>query len=113
MAATHDPHPVTRTLTVSGMVCEGCARIVVEGVEGLTGAGSVAADWRRNRVTVTYDLKRVRIQEVEKLLADIGYPPAQGFFQRQRRRLLHFAEQNERDNLKHVGHCCSKPPPGA
>ncbi len=110
MTTTHKAHPVTRTLKTTGMACDGCEEIITEGLEALTGTGSVTADWRKNRVTVTYDLTRVRFQEVEKLLADIGYPPDDGFIQRKKRQWLHFTEQNQVDHLKHVPHCCSKPP---
>lgn len=110
---THDAHQVTRTLKVTEMVCPECDAIIAEALSALGGVSRVEADWNRNRVTVAYDLHRVRLQEVEKLLAEIGYPPDPGLFQRKKREWLHFTEQNEADNLKHVGHCCSKPPVGA
>ncbi len=37
MAATTKSHPVTRTLKISKMVCDGCAEIVTEALEALTG----------------------------------------------------------------------------
>ncbi len=113
MATMHETHFVTRTLKVTGMVCSGCAGIITDAVAGLDGIREVKPDWKRNSVTVTYDLYRVRAQEVEKILAEIGYPPDPGLFHRTKRDWLHFTEQNEVDNLKHVAHCCSKPPAGA
>mgnify|MGYP000642564571 CR=1 FL=1 len=113
MATTNDTHPVTRTLKVTEMVCPECDAIVADGLSALDGVQKVEADWKKNSVTVTYDLLKVRAQAVEKLLAEIGYPPDPGCFRRKKRSLLHFTGQNEADNLKHGGHCCSKPPVGA
>ncbi len=113
MTTTHDTHPVTRTLKVTEMVCPECNAIIADALKALDGVQAVNPDWRKNVVAVTYDLHKVRVQEVEKLLAEIGYPPDPDFLHRKKRDWLHFTEQNEADNLKHVGHCCSKPPVGA
>ncbi len=113
MAVTDETHPVTRTLKVMEMVCPECSEIIGDGLSGLPGVQRVDSDWRRNKVTVTYDLYRVRAHEVEKLLADIGFPPHSSFPHRWMRDWIHFTEQNEVDNLQHVAHCCSRPPVGA
>ena len=113
MAKTHEPHPVTRTLKVTEMVCRECGEIITDAILAMTGIQDVQPDWRKNKVTLTYDLRTVRIQEVEKLLTEIGYPPDPGFFHRKKRDWIHFTEKNEVDNLRHVAHCCSKPPVGA
>ena len=109
---TPTSHPVTRTLKVTEMVCVECEKIIAEALPALGGVSHVQSDWQSGEVTVTYDLYRLRIQEVEKLLSEIGYPPDAVFFQRKKRDWLHFTEKNEYDSLKHVGHCCSKPPVG-
>ncbi|MBF0590079.1 MAG: heavy-metal-associated domain-containing protein [Magnetococcales bacterium] len=113
MTTDHQPHPVTHTLKVMEMVCPECDEIIEDAVSILDGVSEVNGDWRNNSVTVTYDLQQVRIQEVEKLLTEIGYPLDGGFLQRKKRDWIHFTEQNEIDNLNHVAHCCSKPPAGA
>jgi copper chaperone CopZ len=107
---THNSHQVTRTLKVTEMVCTECDNIIAEALSALNGVTHVQSDWRNNTVTVTYDLFRVKVQDVEKMFYEIGYPPDSGFFQRKKRDWLHFTEKNELDNLKYVGHCCSKPP---
>ncbi|MBF0381674.1 MAG: heavy-metal-associated domain-containing protein [Magnetococcales bacterium] len=105
-------YPVTRNLKVTEMVCDECSNIIAEALQALGGVSHVQSDWQHNKVTVTYNLYQVKIQEVEKLLLEIGYPPAEGFLQKTKREWLHFREKNEMDSLKHVGHCCSKPPVG-
>ncbi len=106
-------HPVTHSLKVMEMVCPDCEGIIADGLTALEGTSKVESNWRKGVVTITYDLHKTRIQDVEKLLSDIGYPPDTGFLSRKKRDWIHFTEQNEVDNLKHVGHCCSKPPVGA
>lgn len=104
---------VTQTVKVTGMVCHECATIVTEALLALDGVEKVQSHWQKNRLTMTYDLNRVTIQKVEKLLADIGYPADPGFFQRKKRDWIRFAEQNALDIVKHVQPCCSKPPVGS
>ena len=113
MITTHQPHPVTHRLKVEEMVCVECEEIIADGLTALNGVINVDSEWRKGAVIVTYDLHNTRIQDVEKLLSDIGYPPDRGFLSRKKRDWIHFTEKNEVDNLKHVGHCCSKPPVGA
>lgn len=110
METSDRSHLVTRTLKITEMVCSGCDEIITDAVATLAGVQAVKPNWRKSLLSVTYDLQKVRIQEVEKILTEIGYPPDSGFFHRTKRGWLHFTERNERDNLKHVGHCCSKPP---
>lgn len=112
MTTIPEPHLVTRSLKVTEMVCPKCDEIIVDALSGLGGMRQVQPEWRKNRVTVTYDLRRVRIQEVEIVLEEIGYRPDPQFFHRAKRDWTHFTEKNERDNLKHIAPCCSKPPVG-
>ncbi|MBF0384137.1 MAG: cation transporter [Magnetococcales bacterium] len=109
----HNTHLVTRILKVSEMVCVECEKIIGEALTMLDGVSKVSSNWKKGLVMASYDLQKTRIQEVEKLLSDIGYPPSNGFIARKKLDWLHFIEKNEVDNLKHVGHCCSKPPVGA
>ena len=109
---THEHHPVSHSLKVEEMVCPECEEIIADALSELQGVGKVDSEWKKGEVTVTYDLHKTRIQDVEKLLSDIGYPPASGFFARKKRDWVHFTEKNEVDNLKHQAHCCSKPPSG-
>ncbi len=107
------PHPVTRTLQVSGMVCPECEKILADALPLQGGVESVQADWRKGTVTVRYDLHRCRLQDLEQVLTEVGYPLDKGFLARQKRHWMRFKEQNEVDHMNLKPHCCSKPPPGA
>lgn len=113
MTTSDQTHNVTRTLQVEEMVCVECDEIITEALSMLGGVVKVESKWQKGLVTITYDLQKTRIQEVERLLTEIGYPPQNGYFARKKRDWIHFTEKNELDNLKHVGHCCSKPPVGS
>lgn len=111
MGTAQEQQLVTRTLKVSEMVCPECDAIIVEALSAMNGVLQVKADWRTNQVHVTYDFPMVRIQDVEKILTEIGYPPDSGILHGWKRGWLHFTEQNAIDHLKHVAPCCNKPPP--
>ena len=74
MTKPHETHEVIRTLQVMAMVCPECDASIAEALMVLDGVTKVVADWRKNLLTVTYDLRKVRIKDVETLLAEIGYP---------------------------------------
>lgn len=101
---------VTHALKIAGMVCAACAEIITEGLTALQGVRRVDADWRRSRVSVTYDLTQVRLEALEKLLTEIGFPPDPGLPHRLRRDWWRFADQNTLDHCTHRSACCSKPP---
>ncbi|MBF0191981.1 MAG: heavy-metal-associated domain-containing protein [Magnetococcales bacterium] len=105
-----EPWNVTHDLKVAGMVCAECAEIIAEGLGALNGVLKVVTHWHRNTVTVTYDLQRVRIHALEKLLTEIGFPPDPGFIQRKKRDWIRFVDQNTLDAMKHRGACCNRPP---
>ena len=94
------------------MSCSGCEQTILSALNALSGVHETRADHRTGRVKITYDLHTVRIQTLEEKLAELGYPPGNGFWARRKRDWIHFTEQNKRDNLTHQGegHCCSKPP---
>ncbi|MBF0369115.1 MAG: heavy-metal-associated domain-containing protein [Magnetococcales bacterium] len=106
-------HLVTRSLTVTEMVCPECEEIITEGLGALSGVQEVKACFGDNQVTVTYDLFETHFGEVEHFLTEISYPPADGFIQRKKRDWIRYTEKNELDNLNHKAPCCSKPPTGA
>jgi len=91
----------------------GCEQTIQRGLNTLPGIHKVHADHHTGQVKVTYDLGATQLQTVEGKLAELGYPPDDGFWARKKRGWVHFTEQNKRDNLTHQGHCCSKPPSGA
>jgi copper chaperone CopZ len=113
MASTHDPYTVSRNLWVAEMLSSECEKNISEALGTLDGVSKVVANWQKGLITVCYDLHKTHIQDVEKLLSDIGYPLADGFWAGKKRAWVYYKEKNEINNLKHIGHCCSKPPTGA
>ena len=103
----------TRTFPVRGMRCDGCEKTVADRLLGMNGIEAVEADHRRGRVRVTYRLRDTRMERVAEELASLGYPLTEGWLDRLRYAWGRFTEQNAVDNLKHVPHCCNKPPSGA
>ena len=103
----------TRTFTVTGMRCEGCEETIARHLQSLDGIEAVEADHHSGRVRVTYHLQRMRLDTVADALADLGYPPSGGWFERLRQAWTLFTEENQVANLKHVPHCCNKPPSSA
>jgi copper chaperone CopZ len=113
MITTYKPYYVSRKLKVDEMVCIECEKIISDALSMLDGVKSVDSKWKNGLVIVVYDLHKANIQDVEKLLSDIGYQPDNNLLSRINRDWIRFIEKSERDNLTHVGHCCSKPPIGA
>lgn len=101
---------VTHRLRLRQMVCTECAEIITEGLTALNGVILVNADWRTSSVTIRYDLHRVRLEMLEKLLTEIGFPPDPGRLHRWQRTWIRFRDQNTLDHHKHQGVCCSRPP---
>lgn len=102
-------HPVTRTLKVTGLDAA-AEEVVVAGMSALPGMLSVAVERPEGRLTVIYDLYRLRLAAVEAGLEELGHPPDSSFLQRKKRDWMRYTEQNEYDNLKHEAHCCSQSP---
>ncbi|MEG3637633.1 heavy-metal-associated domain-containing protein [Magnetococcus sp. PR-3] len=113
MSTAHKTHPVTRRIRVFDMVCPECEKIIAEGLLVLDGVIEVESDWDKGEVCVTYDLFQVHVQDIEKLLIEIGYPLQDTFWAQTKQAWIHYTEKNEIDNLHHKAHCCSKPPAGA
>nr|VFK09674.1 MAG: Copper chaperone CopZ [Candidatus Kentron sp. LPFa]VFK31461.1 MAG: Copper chaperone CopZ [Candidatus Kentron sp. LPFa] len=107
---THCSHSIQRTIHVGGMSCEGCEEAIQRNLGASSGIFEVQADHHTGRVKVIYDLGATQIKTIEEKLAELGYPPDDGFLARGKRAWTYFTEQNRRDNLMHQGHCCNKPP---
>ncbi|MBF0417771.1 MAG: heavy-metal-associated domain-containing protein [Magnetococcales bacterium] len=101
---------MTHVLRIAGMVCSACAEIITEGLIAMKGVVRVDADWQRSRITVTYDLKQVRLEALEKVLTEIGFPPDPGLIHRLWRAWWRFVDQNTLDHCEHRGACCSRSP---
>lgn len=98
-----------RTIHVSGMTCEGCERTIDNALSEIDGIKAVKAD-KTGRVYVEYNLRRINLEAIERVIADLNYEITKGFFNRLKREWIHFIEQNERDNLSTVSYSCCVDP---
>ena len=81
-------------------------KAIETGLCKLNGVFDVDVAAKGARVTVTYDLQRIRLNAIEEALASLGYPlddslPAQAL-----RGLQHYFEDNEADALGASLHNC-------
>jgi copper chaperone CopZ len=98
-----------RTIHVSGMNCEGCERTIDAALSEVDGIKAVKAD-KTGSVYVEYNLRRINLEAIEKIISDLNYEITNGFFNRLKREWIHFTEQNERDNLSSVSYSCCVDP---
>jgi len=67
-------------------------------------------DGRKNILGVEYDLRKVNFETIEKWLGEIQFGLSRGFFQKLKRGMAKFTEQNELDHLNApVSSCCDDP----
>jgi copper chaperone len=88
----------TRHLKVENYTCIGCAAALSESLSKLPGVKKVRSDQLTGEVEVTYDLMEVELSDIEKTLQETGFPVKQSLVSRLKRNLIHFTEDNERDN---------------
>lgn len=82
---------------------------ILREVDGVDSVEQVTPQYLR----ITYDINRTSWGALrERLQAEGAYCQA-GLLARWRDAWREFREQNTRDNLRHTGACCSKPPTGA
>ncbi len=96
-----------RKFHVDGMTCEGCEATITQSLLRIPGIKNVTADHSKGAVHVKYDLLRVRLEAIEKVITGLGYKPSSGVWDRFKRGWYHFTEENECENMKATHHCCS------
>ena len=76
----------------------------------IRGINQVRLDFKENNVSVEYDLLKVSEEDIEKKMAEMGFVLNSGLWQRFKRGWIHYAEENERDNLRAKPHSCCEDP---
>lgn len=67
-------------------------------------------DEARGRLVVEYDLWKINFEKIEKSLEELGFSLSRKIFERIKRGMAKFTEQNELDNLKaKPSSCCENP----
>lgn len=67
-------------------------------------------EWKKQKVLVHYDALQLSLTDIVGGLKDAQMQLKDGLFCRWRLHLARQVEQNIRDNLNHVPHCCGKAP---
>ena len=97
-----------RTIAVENIRCAGCDQAVHDALLELDGVKDAAADTEHGRIRVAYDLEQASLEDIERKLDEIGHPAGNDFVSRIQKRIFHFTEKNERDNLTAPHRpCCS------
>ncbi len=83
---------------------------IKESLMKITGMISVDADVQKNVLKLEYDLRKIKFEVIEKSIKELGLKLSQKFFQRCKRGMAKFTEQNELDNLNApLSSCCDDP----
>jgi copper chaperone CopZ len=68
----------TERFVVHNMKCNGCVNMVKTGLSQMEGISEVYIDLTKAEVTVNYLSEKVKPQEIEKQLGNLGYPVNKG-----------------------------------
>lgn len=65
-----------RIIKVSDLKCDGCITRIEQGLGGINGINSVVGNMDDKEVIVDFDEKAISINEIKKIIAEIGYTPS-------------------------------------
>ncbi|MBF0185015.1 MAG: cation transporter [Magnetococcales bacterium] len=95
---SHKPYLVSHTLHMEHMAGSDFIQSVQARLSGLPGVSSVECDPDADLVSVTYDLRKVHMEEIETTLHDMDVALKDDFFSHLRHAISHFMEELEDDN---------------
>ena len=101
---------VKRRIPIPALRHQADAEVVVSALEGLPGVHEVIADTGRRHVQVLYDVTGSDYDTLREVLAGIGFPAANGWWERLKGNWYQYLDSNGRDNA-HAPEppCCSNP----
>lgn len=106
---TRAPLIVTHSLSFNGIGIEAATAALAV----LGGGADIDAGSRGTRLIIHYDLHRLRLDDIEKAMAEAGGRPAGGIFEKIRRSWMRFTDENRLSNAEVPSHgCCNRPPGG-
>jgi copper chaperone CopZ len=85
-------------------------RRIEESLRGSKGVMTADIDTKRSVIRLEYDLRQVKFENIEKLIEKSGLTFSRKLFQRWKRGMAKFTEQNELDNLNAPASSCCKDP---
>lgn len=65
--------PTNHTFRVEGMHCGSCSLLIDDTLEDLPGVRSTQTTLRQGRTTVVLDLSQTSLQDVVKVIEELGY----------------------------------------
>jgi len=87
-------------------------RQIEESLRGTNGITAADVDIKKSVLKLEYDLREVKFEYIEKLIERLGLKLSQRLFQRWKRGMAKFTEQNELDNLNAPASSCCEDPKG-
>lgn len=105
-----DPIVRKRRIAIETMIQISDLNRIREALMKLNGIISVDVDVRHNVLRLEYDLKKIKFEIIENSIKRLGLKSSRKFFQRFKRGMARFTEQNEMDNLNApISSCCDDP----
>jgi copper chaperone CopZ len=105
-----DPIVRKRKVVVEGLAQVSEINRIEEGLMKITGMISVDVNVQKKALRLNYDLRKTKFEVIEKSIKELGLNLSQKFFQRLKRGMAKFTEQNELDNLNApLSSCCDDP----
>jgi hypothetical protein len=106
---TTDSLIVTHTIALNGAAAEA----LVAALTAKPGVKSVRAEANGDRFEVTYDLRHLRLDDVEQAAVAVGATPPKGVLTMIRRRWIRFTDENLFSSVSApAAPCCNRPPGG-
>lgn len=106
---TTDALIVTHTIPLNGAAAEA----VIVALTAKPGVKSVCAEANGDRFEVTYDLRHLRLDDVEQAAVAVGAKPPKGVLNTIRRNWIRFSDENLFSSVSApAAPCCNRPPGG-
>ena len=100
----------SRTFSVPNIHSEHCEKILHEYLDDMTGMLDIEVDSSRMILRVVYDSSQVGFDQIEKMLAAVGYPISDAYWSRMKAAMYRFKDENARSNAHSTtGACCNRP----
>jgi len=109
-AAVEDPIVKKRKFGLGKIPGAADIRRMEASLRGMNGVMAAEVDPKRSTLRLEYDLRQVRFEDIEKAIERSGLKLSRKRFQRWKRGMAKFTEQNELDNLNApASSCCELP----
>lgn len=60
-------------LSISGMHCNSCAKIIESTLEDLEGVSSISVDYDSKKAFLEFDAQKINLDEINKEIESLGY----------------------------------------